>query len=106
MGWTFSLENVKKYSKFKSFEHSPKNQLIAVLSCSSLSYFGADFVEARKNLGKTTDLLLTGFDDHSYQVTPSVIQYIDLHLSRKQYSLESILNSHLKEGYDVHLTRN
>ena len=102
----FSLENLKKNSDFKGFQNTPQNQFIAVLSCSSISYFGEDFIRERKRLGKTTDFLRTGFDDHSYQVTPSIIQYVDLELAGKQYSLKSILESHLAPGYDVHLTRN
>ena len=39
MGYTFSFDNLKKYSDFKGFEHTPQNQFIAVLSCSSISYF-------------------------------------------------------------------
>ena len=106
MGYAFSLENLKKYSTFKNFKNTPQNQFFAILSCSSLSYFGDDFIGEREKLGKTTDFLLTGFDDHSYQLTPSIIQYIDLELSEQKYSLKSILTSHLRKGYDVHLTRN
>ena len=106
MGYTLTLENLKKNSNFKTFENTPAHQFIAVLSCSSISYFGRDFIEGRNLSGRTTDFLLTGFDDHSYQLVPAVIQYIDLELAGRPYSLKSILTSHLSPDYDVHLTRN
>ncbi|MCY4645213.1 MAG: hypothetical protein OXB88_11405 [Bacteriovoracales bacterium] len=106
LGWSFTLENLKENSDFKTFENTPDHQFIAVLSCSSISYFGEDFIKERKLAGKTTDFLRTGFDDNSYLIVPAMIQYIDLELAGKHYSLESILKSHLLPNYDIHLTRN
>jgi hypothetical protein len=106
MGTSFTIKNLKKNSTFKSFEKSPENQFIAILSCSSISYFGNDFVLKRKELGKTTDLLLTGFDNHSYRLIPAMLQYIDLELAGEKYDLHEILQRNLNRNEDVHLTRN
>jgi hypothetical protein len=105
MGTTFSFENLKASTNFKGFKDSTKNQFIAILSCSSISYFGDDFIRERKKQGKVTDFLLTGFDNHAYRITPALIQYVDLKLAKKNYSLKSILKSHLGTNEDIHLTR-
>lgn len=106
MGTAFSLENLKKNIDDFSFIETPKNQFIAILSCSSISYFGDDFIKARRKESKRTDFLLTGFDNHAYRVTPAMIQYVDLELAGKRYDLKSILEYHLGKDEDVHLTRN
>lgn len=106
LGSTFSLNELNNAVGFVNFKDSPENQFIGVLSCSSASYFGDDFIRERMKLSKTTDFLLTGFDDHAYEIVPAVIQYIDLELSGNDYSLKSILESHLPKNHDIHLTRN
>jgi hypothetical protein len=106
MGTTFSLSNLKKNTRFNTFNKAPDHQFIAVLSCSSISYFGDDFIKGRQKQGKTTDFLLTGFDNHAYRLTPAMIQFLDLELAEMNYSLQSILKAHLGKNEDVHLTRN
>lgn len=91
-GKTFSLQQIKKNSNFTNFSNSPQHQLYAILSCSSLKYFGSDIAKARSKLGKVTDLMLTGFDNQAYEVVAQLIQYLDLDLDKKNYSLSSIIN--------------
>jgi hypothetical protein len=106
MGTTFTLKNVFQNSKLKSLAKSPNSQFIAVFSCSSISYFGEDFINERSNYSKQTDFLLTGFDGHAYQLTPAVMQFIDLKLSGRKVAFKEVLESHLEHDFDIHLTRN
>lgn len=106
MGTAFTVPNIYKNTQLKNLKKSPQNQFIAVFSCSSISYFGDDFVKERNLYSKQTDFLLTGFDKHAYQLTPAVLQFIDLKLSGKDISFKNILESHLDKDSDIHLTRN
>jgi hypothetical protein len=105
LGQSFSLANLKKYSQFKTSKISPHYQLIAILSCSSLNYYGDDFITERKRYQKTTDMLLTSFDDHAYEVTPLIIQYLDLDLAGEKYSLSSMFKNRLGDQFRIHLSR-
>jgi hypothetical protein len=105
MGTAFTVKSVKNNGGLKDFKESPSHQLIAILSCSSISYFGDDFKQERSKLGKATDLILTGFDNNAYRVMPAMIQFVDLSLAGQDYDLQKLLSFHLSENEDIHLTR-
>lgn len=82
-----------------------KYQMLGIISCYSMYYFGSDYLQLRKGFERTTDLLLVGSEQYLFALPLAYFSYLDMKAAGAKVSLRKAMSLFLKDDEAVYVSR-